>query len=187
MVIVVCPGMHPPHLTEAFLQAMTLDQPWHWAGVEVCVVPGDRLPVYSPLHVLNFLQQRLGAPWAAPPVLFIGFSAGVVGAIAAAHLWQGLGGKVAALIALDGWGVPLGGDFPIHRLSHDYFTDWSSALLDAPAVRQTGDRFYAAPPVEHWELWRSPQTAMGWWHSAARASVFVSATQCLQALISRYA
>ena len=55
-----------------------------------------------------------------------------------------------ALIAFDGWGVPLVGNFPIYRISHDQFTHWSSELLGK------GDKsFYADPPVEHLDLWRS--------------------------------
>ncbi|MGB3188280.1 MAG: hypothetical protein WBB43_02490, partial [Limnoraphis sp.] len=65
---------------------------------------------------------------------------------------------VKALIALDGWGVPLGGNFPIYRISHDRFTHWSSALLGGGV-----ESFYADPPVEHLDLWSSPQTARGWW------------------------
>jgi len=44
-------------------------------------------------------------------------------------------------------GVPLVGNFPIHRLSHDYFTHWSSAVLGSG-----NDSFYADPPVEHLEM-----------------------------------
>lgn len=90
--------------------------------------------------------------------MLICFSAGVVGGIGAAWAWQQSGGKIKALIALDGWGVPLYGNFPIHRLSRDRFTHWSSQLLGAGA-----DSFYADPPVEHLDLWRSPHTAQGWW------------------------
>jgi hypothetical protein len=91
------------------------------------------------------------------PLLFISFSAGVVGAIAAAQMWQGLGGQVRAFLALDGWGVPLWGSFPIHRVSHDAFTHWSSALLGGGS-----ESFYADPAVSHLDLWRAPQTARGW-------------------------
>lgn len=183
-VMVVCPGVHSPQLTESFLAAVELDR----VGTgRICLIPGDRQPVYSPLHGLSVLQHRLGAPWAAPPVLFLGFSAGVVSLAAIAPLWQALGGTVQGLIALDGWGVPLGGNFPIHRLSHDRFTDWSSALLDAPLDLLTaaarGDRFYAEPAIAHLDLWRSPHTTTGWWHSASGSQVFTTAAACLQALI----
>ncbi len=185
-VIVVCPGVHSPQLTASFLTAMALDQA---DPMRVCVIPGDRQPVYSPLHGLSMLQHRLGAPWAAPPVLFLGFSAGVVSLAAIAPLWQALGGTVQGLIALDGWGVTLAGNFPIHRLSHDRFTDWSSALLDLPLDLLTaaarGDRFYAEPAVAHLDLWRSPHTTTGWWQSASGTQRFTTAAVCLQALIQR--
>ncbi len=185
-VIVVCPGVHSPQLTASFLTAMALDQA---DPMRVCVIPGDRQPVYSPLHGLSMLQHRLGAPWAAPPVLFLGFSAGVVSLAAIAPLWQALGGTVLGLIALDGWGVTLAGNFPIHRLSHDRFTDWSSALLDLPLDLLTaaarGDRFYAEPAVAHLDLWRSPHTTTGWWQSALGTQRFTTAAVCLQALIQR--
>jgi hypothetical protein len=99
------------------------------------------------------------------PLTFIGFSAGVVGAMGAAVAWELLGGKVQALFALDGWGVPTIGTFPIHRLSHDYFTHWSSALLGAGQ-----DSFYADPGVAHLDLWRSPQAIQGYWVSARNHS-----------------
>ena len=51
--------------------------------------------------------------------MFIAFSAGVVAAVTAAMQWQGEGGKIKGLIAFDGWGVPLLGDFPVYRVSHD--------------------------------------------------------------------
>lgn len=89
--------------------------------------------------------------------MVIAFSAGVAGAIPALNLWQLQGGKVAGLLAIDGWGVPAVGNFPIYRLSHDYFTHWSSALLGTGEVN-----FYADPPVEHLEIWRSPHTCLGW-------------------------
>jgi len=182
----VCPGVHSPQLTASFLTAMALDQA---DPMRVCVIPGDRQPVYSPLHGLSMLQHRLGAPWAAPPVLFLGFSAGVVSLAAIAPLWQALGGTVLGLIALDGWGVTLAGNFPIHRLSHDRFTDWSSALLDLPLDLLTaaarGDRFYAEPAVAHLDLWRSPHTTTGWWQSASGTQRFTTAAVCLQALIQQ--
>ncbi|MCU0568633.1 MAG: hypothetical protein MUF49_18805 [Oculatellaceae cyanobacterium Prado106] len=91
------------------------------------------------------------------PLFFVGFSAGVVGAIGAARLWHQWGGQVQGLAAFDGWGVPLWGDFPIYRISHDAFTHWSSALLGAGQAS-----FYAEPPVSHLALWRSPETVQGW-------------------------
>jgi hypothetical protein len=105
------------------------------------------------------------------PILIISFSAGVVGAIAAASIWQSIGGTIRAFIALDGWGVPLYGNFPIHRLSHDAFTHYTSSLLGSGE-----DSFYADPSVAHETLWRSPHPI--------QAQLFFS-LQSLMCLIER--
>lgn len=151
MKIVVCPGMHEVALTAAFLAEMgNLREP--------LVYPTDRYPAYSPLHLLTFLHGELSQAANAESLLFLGFSAGVVAAIGAARRWQRAGGRVLALLAIDGWGVPLIGDFSLHRLSHDPFTHWSSLVLGAGQ-----DSFYADPSVRHLDLWQSPQAASGWW------------------------
>lgn len=172
MKIVICPGMHPPELTEQFVASLGRSEE------EFLMFPSDRLPVYSPQHILEFLSDTPRST----PLIFIGFSAGVVGAIAAANRWQTGGGTVRSLIAIDGWGVPVFGNFPIHRLSHDYFTHWSSALLGSGT-----DSFYADPPVEHLDLWRSPQTATGYWVSSTKPrSVRLSADTFLSTLLDNY-
>lgn len=170
MGVILCPGIHDPTLTQNFLAGMGASL------INPLVFPIDRYPPYSVGHILQFLQHHqldshaLAEPddtaaQATDSLVFIAFSAGVVGAIGAARLWCRQGGQVKALIALDGWGVPLYGPFPIHRMSHDSFTHWSSSLLEH---NQPG--FYADPAVPHLELWRSPQTADGWQVSApARA------------------
>lgn len=175
MVVIVCPGIHDPDLTRSFLTnlGIGIDPLRATPPHDVLVFPAERYPAYSTLHMLNFLLHQLSNPltnslppktFQAPklnaiemPLVFLGFSAGVVGAIGAAHLWQWLGGTVKALIAVDGWGVPLYGNFPIHRISHDYTTHWSSSLLGAGA-----EGFYADPPLPHLDLWRSPHTTRGW-------------------------
>ncbi|WP_041225812.1 hypothetical protein [Crinalium epipsammum] len=149
MSVIICPGVHPPELTQEFLRNLSV------APANLLIFPTEKYPAFSAIDVLQFLKENQSLD---VPVVFIGFSAGVVGAIGAAWGWQLLGGEVKALIALDGWGVTLAGNFPIHRLSHDHFTHWSSALLGAGE-----DSFYADPPVEHLELWRSPYTVQGWW------------------------
>ena len=162
MKIVICPGMHEIQMTTAFLAELGDRLP------EPIIYSTDRNPPYSPQHLLDFLYKNLPAFGVAStdlfqtPLFWIGFSAGVVGAIGAARQWQRLGGRVAALVAIDGWGVPLYGDFPIYRISHDAFTHWSSAILGSGE-----DSFYADPPVAHLDLWRSPQTAQGWWVRSA--------------------
>lgn len=171
MTVIVCPGIHDPDLTWSFLASLGISpNPLQvLPPYDVLVFPTDRYPAYSTLHLLDFLLHQLSNPLQSKtslilrrdaieiPLVFLGFSAGVVGAIGAAHLWQWAGGTVKALIAVDGWGVPLYGDFPVHRVSHDYATHWSSSLLGA------GDEgFYADPPLPHLDLWRSPHTVQGW-------------------------
>jgi hypothetical protein len=91
-----------------------------------------------------------------PKLKIICFSAGVVGSIFAAYLWQLWGGKISTFIAVDGWGMPLKGDFPIYTLSHDFFTyaSWGQWNHNSGA-------FYADPPVSHLQLWHSPHTTRG--------------------------
>ncbi|WP_448265904.1 hypothetical protein [Nostoc sp. DSM 114159] len=167
MSIIICPGIHEPELTESF-RVELLDLVSHSAipavsyantpnPINILVYPGKDVLVLSPLHILRFLRDYLTDSLESP-IIFISFSAGVVGAIGAAHLWQLLGGRVKAFIAIDGWGVPLQGNFPIHRISHDYFTHWSSCLLGSGQ-----NNFYAEPAVDHLSIWKSPQTVQGCW------------------------
>ncbi len=146
MPVVICPGIHHPRLTEQFVAALDL-------AIPPQVFP-QSLPVYSPLHVFEFLQHHCHV---FDPLVVIGFSAGVVGSVGAAQRWQQHGGKIQSLIAIDGWGVSLSGQFPIHRLSHDWFTHWSCQWLGP-----TEQSFYAEPAVGHLELWRSPAQTLGW-------------------------
>ena len=155
MVLVICPGIHPPELTNSFLQALGQ------VKADSLVFPTEHYAAYSTQDIKRFLTTNLGSPKTSPPITLIAFSAGVVGAFGASKPWQKGGGRVKAFIALDGWGMPLWGDFPIYRLSHDYFTHWSSALL-GPGK----ESFYADPEVEHLELWRSPHKVTGRWLSA---------------------
>lgn len=160
MSIIICPGIHKPELTESFrvglldlLSNSTIGQ----NPVNILVYPGQDFLVLSAFHILQFLRDCLGDRLKSP-IIFISFSAGVVGAIGAAHLWQLLGGRVKAFIAIDGWGVPLQANFPIHRMSHDYFTHWSSCLLGCGQ-----NNFYAEPAVDHLSIWKSPQIVQGCW------------------------
>jgi hypothetical protein len=156
--IILCPGIHHPNLTASF-----------WRAIQQVKLPNDQLPehlnpsivpnaqqwAFSPVHTLQFLNKTIPT---SEPLVLIGFSAGVVGMMGAAWAWQQQGSTIRALVALDGWGVPLYGSFPIYRLSHDGFTHWSSQALGMGQ-----DPFYAEPGVEHLELWRSPDRARGWW------------------------
>jgi len=156
MTLIICPGIHDMALSDRFLTALN-QQLTDIADIpEILptqVFPSDREAPFNGLAVWSWLQAQANP---AEPLVLIGFSAGVVGAIAAANLWQGQGRTVAALVAVDGWGVPQMGDLPLHRVSHDYFTHWSSAVLGAGA-----DSFYADPPVAHLDLWQFPDRAAG--------------------------
>lgn len=179
MHIVVCPGIHAPQLTQEFIQGLKATS----SNVNnFLIVPTHDYAVLSPIHILQFLQARLGNPQRrSPPVVFIGFSAGVVGAILSARVWQSLGGKVLALIAIDGWGVPLFGNFPLHRLSHDYFTHWSSTMLGSGH-----HNFYAEPAVDHLYLWRSPQNVSGCYAEDSQHLIHLTAADFLIMLLERY-
>lgn len=181
MSLIICPGIHEAKLTESFLAGL-LELNSSEKPEKILIFPNQEAPAYSSGHILQFLGKNHSL---SSPILFISFSAGVVGAIAAAWGWQLLGGKVTAFIALDGWGVPLTGNFPIHRLSHDYFTHWSSALLGSGE-----DSFYAAPPVEHLELWEQPQNVSGWWiqrqNDNSELKTRTTAAEFLTMLLDRY-
>lgn len=157
MTIVISPGRHPAALTDNFLHGLKL------LMSEVLVPPPQQCPAYSPQHLLTFLHEQCYSIYSkrnvqplAQPLIFIGFSAGVVASIGAARQWKTQGGDVKAVIAIDGWGVPLYGDFPIHRMSHDRWTHDSSHLLGGSHAS-----FYADPSVNHLDIWRSPQTTRG--------------------------
>ena len=177
MNILICPGIHDPSLTEQFVVGLELSR-----DISIFSALG-----YSPilaLDIFQFMREEWGEPEKCPEAIaFISFSAGVIGAIGAATGWQLLGGKIAAFFAFDGWGVPLVGNFPIHRISHDYFTHWSSQLLG-----KGNESFYADPAVEHLELWRSPQTVEGWSISTGKLKVGRKTTvvQFLRHLLAYY-
>ena len=175
MRILICPGIHHPLLTERFVAGLKLSG-------DISIFPASGYSPVSALDIFQFMCDEWGEPQNCPwAIASISFSAGIVGAIGAATAWQLLGGKIAAFFALDGWGVPLVGNFPIHRISHDYFTHWSSALLG-----KGGDSFYADPAVEHLELWRSPQTVEGWSISGnLQIKRGTTVTQFLQRLLDR--
>lgn len=149
--IIICPGFHSPQLTQEFLTAMEWRETSH---VNYLIIP-NTIPPYDILAIDQWLSQQLSPQ---TPLSFLGFSAGVVGAIGTALSWQQKGGTVKTLIAIDGWGVPLFGSFPIYRISHDSFTHYTSQLLGSG-----NQNFYCSPPVPHLKLWQSPHQAWGWW------------------------
>jgi hypothetical protein len=188
MNIVICPGIHEPFLTESFIAGwlnLTANSFIEQNQKNILIFSGEGLLALSGFHILQFLRDRL-ADKLESPVVLISFSAGVVGAIGAAMGWQLMGGRIKALIAIDGWGVPLYAPFPIHRLSHDYFTHWSSSLLGSGQ-----NNFYAEPPVDHLCMWRSPQTVPGYWVDSPEGisppKKYLNASEFLHLLLQGYA
>lgn len=156
--VLICPGIHDPLFTQEFLQGFDKFSHLHSLDLDRSLVfPTQDYPAYSASHILQFIEDRWGNKGTVPELAIISFSAGVVGAIGAAWGWRLQGRTLKALIAIDGWGVPLSGDFPIYRLSHDYFTHWSSNLLGSGL-----GSFYAQPAVSHLDLWRMPDQVQGW-------------------------
>ncbi|MUG96015.1 hypothetical protein F7734_28185 [Scytonema sp. UIC 10036] len=187
MNIILCPGIHAPDLTQSFVSAW-LEQASREATerkqVNILIFPTNNYSTLSAFHIFQFLREHLKSKLESP-VVFISFSAGVVGAIIAAYMWQLFGGRVKAFIAIDGWGVPLWGDFPIHRMSHDYFTHWSSSLLGSGQTN-----FYAAPSVDHLAMWRSPNIVRGYWVDSYSGDLspieHLSASEFLHLLVKHY-
>ena len=153
--LIICPGIHSSDLTRSLLTEIDAFLPP--LPLQILLCPQVGIWSFSPFFTLQFLQQQIRQPHQAN-LIFLGFSAGVVAAMGAALAWHyHRGGRVEAVIAVDGWGVALAAEFPVYRLSHDYFTHWSSALLGK------GSRsFYADPSVSHHQLWRSPSQVTGW-------------------------
>ncbi len=167
--LVICPGFHDAYLTVQFLQALGWrDRALWWTDL-------------SPLDGAG-LCERVAATEPAASAIFVGFSAGVIGAGIAALLWQARGNRVAAVVALDGWGVPLPSDccYPVYRLSHDCFTHLSSGWGESGC-----GRFYCDPPIAHMDLWRSPQQALGWQELRPGWRTRESAATYLQAILQR--
>jgi len=144
-VIVIIPGVQDTPLkkqgTQAFLA--TLTRPY------VCL--DDQIPPYNPWAIRGFLQRLPNRD-----LIVIAFSAGVVGVAGAVRI-QPEKIPIKALLALDGWLVPLFTPFPCYRLSHDRFTHQTSRPLGM------GQRnFWADPAVTHLDLWHHPERAQGW-------------------------
>ena len=179
MNVYLCPGFHYPHLTRSFLANLPLPILKHdrltWG-----ILP-SHVPPYSPHHVIQalevFLQEThssdfppnchpevLSDPEPTPAIVWIGFSAGVVGALGAARQWQSRGNQVLGFIAVDSWGLPLWADFPIYTLSRDWAkpstTTWAGRLTRY--FMPDSLHFYAEPAVSHLSLWESPHLAQGW-------------------------
>ncbi len=154
--IVVCGGIHSPHLTDDFVTYLLTVIGLNLSD-QICIIPTTKIFPYDVLNIYNFLCQEYGQPLTSSPLIFISFSAGVVGSIGVARLWAKQGGIVKCLFAFDGWGVPLIANFPCYRISHDYFTHISCQILGA-----TEKAFYAQPSVSHLDLWSNASSVQGY-------------------------
>ncbi|MEM8504032.1 MAG: hypothetical protein AAF716_12865 [Cyanobacteria bacterium P01_D01_bin.1] len=167
MPVVVCPGFNRAELTAGFVRSLP---PFTQPHVARC------LPI-SPFDLYQWLTDTLGNPATQPPIVGVGFSAGVVGLSGALLLWQQAGGRVRRLFAVDGWGVPVLG-LSVIRISHDRFTHLTTLPLGAGEIN-----FYADPAVKHTSLWGSPDLAMGrcvpWWQLAEATGEIMSAREFL--------
>ena len=151
--IAIIPGIHSAMLTTSFVGDMQniLNQS------NCLILPTEQYTPYNALAIEQWLKKYYPSPQDAPGLSFISFSAGVVGSIIAANKWQVQGGKIDSFVAFDGWGMPLIGNFPLYRVSHDRFTHYTSAILGGGK-----QGFFADPEVEHLAIWRSPTSCWGW-------------------------
>ena len=146
-IFVICGGIHPPVLTQKF--ASSFQENINVGDkYRVCVIPHGDIAPYDVKRIDRFLNSKYKDVKAISPLVFIGFSAGVVGVLGTARKWQREGGFVRGLFAFDGWGVPLWESFPCYRLSHDSFSHHTAHLLGGSELS-----FYADPMVDHLDLW----------------------------------
>ena len=157
MKVIICPGIHQTQLTDRFFKSLfgnDLNNLTSSNNSKYLIFSTESFPAYSPFHIYQWLDKP---EITSEELFFICFSAGVVGGIGAALALRLKQVKIKGFVAVDGWGVPLLGDFPIYRFSHDYFTHWSSAFLGAGK-----EAFYCDPPVPHLTLWERPEACTGW-------------------------
>ncbi|MBE7382668.1 MAG: hypothetical protein F6J95_014795 [Leptolyngbya sp. SIO1E4] len=152
MVLVICPGVHPALWTTQFLRQLDEHLPEGKRSRRVFPVQSGN--PWSPYALRSFLETQAIAP--ATPLVFVAFSAGCVAAASIATHWAQQGRPVLAVVALDGWGVPMAGPYHRYRISHDAFTHHTSTYLGAGEAS-----FYADPPVSHQQLWCSPAQVTG--------------------------
>ncbi|MEM1367193.1 MAG: hypothetical protein AAGG02_04090 [Cyanobacteria bacterium P01_H01_bin.15] len=158
--VLVCPGIHPRNLTVDFLKSLnSVGLP----TADWLVFPAERLAPYDGFAIANFLEQQMSFPERAPSITILSYSAGVVGALIAARMWQRRGGQIRQFFAWDGWGAPVTDDFPSFRISHDNFTHRTSCLLGSGCAQ-----FWAEPGVSHHQVWQAPAQIFGYSSTAGR-------------------
>ena len=171
MQLLISPGFYSPELTAAFLQSLcSVVTPERLWVLPACLfAEGFSKASSNYQQILQYDQ----------PLHIIAFSAGVVAAYPIALTWQAMGG-ISHMIAMDGWGMPLLGNFRVHRLSHDR---WTHDTTYFPSASESAGAFYADPAVDHLTLWQSPNAAQGRgeiggiWQSMTALEFIVAALQ----------
>ena len=176
--VLICGGIHSPTWTDSFLCCLSncRDRDWNYL-----VFPSHYYPPYDGRKVYQFVVEDYGKPDQSKALLVIAFSAGVVGALIASHLWQRHGGKIKVFLAIDPWGIPLVGDFAIHTLSHDWFTHITMINFN-----RCYDSFYADPSVTHEQIWRAPNLVEGWWQKTRSLKQRINAASFINLWIEEY-
>lgn len=177
--LVICGGIHPLNWTNSFLKNINFES-LNIKKEDILIIDNNLSSAYDGKNIYQNLVNNYGQKYQTP-LIFIGFSAGVVGALIASRLWQRYGGKILALIAVDGWGVPLIADFPIYTLSHDYFTHLTLIKFDHQI-----DSFYSYPSVSHEQIWRSPSETKGYWQKSNGIKILSNATTIIKFFLEKY-
>lgn len=172
--IIICGGFNPSIYNNNFANL------FYKYRANILVFPTEKNSPYDSLNIVNFLQKNCLSR-EENHLIFIGFSAGVVGALGAGRLWQRQGGQVLALLAFDGWGVPLIADFPIHCLSHDSFTHYCSTFWV-----KNSKHFVAYPRVSHQDIWRSPLTIQGYYYDDNKTVKKINQMDFLKLILYKY-
>lgn len=166
--IVVISGIHAPSLNANVILTAAANPQLSRVpllclsqGAATSVLAAHSLRQRIDHHCRQHLPQPSSGLIPAPNLLIWAFSAGCVGAAGLAYHWHQHRGKVLALFAVDGWGVPLSADFPVYRLSHDWFTHVTCQGMGAGPIN-----FWAEPAVAHLDFWCRLNTIAGWqsWH-----------------------
>ncbi|MGD1907168.1 MAG: hypothetical protein ACFB0C_14385 [Leptolyngbyaceae cyanobacterium] len=174
--LILCPGVHDPGWTAGLMACLRQGDLWPSGKMHRFFPPGQR--AWSAYALRRWLEATVEG---GTPLVFLGFSAGCVAAISTAWACHHQGTyPVQAVIALDGWGVPLGGPFATYRLSHDRYTHLTGGLLGQ------GDRaFYGEPAVPHAQLWQAPEQVWGW--STRDQPEYITAAQFLAQCLATHA
>ena len=87
MNVIICPGMHEVDLTKSFISGLSDFNPDIFSclsSVKILIYLGNNLKTLSAFHILNFLFEKIEDM--KSPIVFIAFSAGVVGGLQSAYL-----------------------------------------------------------------------------------------------------